>query len=294
MMTPEEGPRPRSRTPGAAPRPWSFSTTLASEFDSNITQDTNNPVADYGVTFLLGTQYSQHLARHRTLTFNYEVAKHTYAQTNLFTRVSNHALVSFNQRLTRHWDLESIGEISLKGSDYEDHDVFDQYVALQRISYHLNDRDRLRLDGAYRLRRYGDTTGRDGMNRFVGFSFRERLSERSAWNVGYRYEANRSEEPRHRYLRRSVTAAYDTGLGPKDVLALSVQYRPRKYEKRVDVRGMRVPRVDNRWDFHTTWTHLLRRALELRLDYLFEPQTSNDPDKKFRDHIVTFSVTHRW
>ncbi len=292
-QAPEEAKQRRSRRHPVPTKPLSFYTSLTTRFDSNIDHQPQEAIADEGVTFGFGTTYSRRFSAQRLLQVDYELGTHSYAQTNKWDRLSHNGSISLEQRLSRLWSLESIGEVSLKGSS-EDRELSDQYIVLQRLNYRLSRRNRLRLFGAYRLKRYNDNGERDSVNRFVGMSFRQRLGQGDQWQASYRYEANRAKSPRNHYLRWTYDLDYLTGLGKRDTLGLGLTFRPRQYERRIKVSGTRVPRRDNRWIFSAAWTRPLRPDLELRLGYGYETQDSNDPDKVYNEHLVYTSVIRHW
>jgi hypothetical protein len=229
-----------------------------------------------------------------TLELSYEVAVHSYTQTDKWDRVSHNLQASFEQRLTRHWNLETNGELSFKGSS-EDRELVDQYILLQQIYYRLNRQNRLGFYGAYRVKRYDDSPDRDATNLYLGGDFEEQLGVGHRWKIGYRYETNRPQSPRHQYIRWTYSMDYTTPLSARGKLILGVRYRSQRYDERLmEIEDTEVPRHDHRWVLSASWIRPLWRNQELDLDYKFETRSSNDPDKEFSAHLLAITLRHRW
>jgi len=62
----------------------------------------------------------------------------------------------------------------------------------------------------------------------------------------------------------------------------------------VDTPGGSAARHDVRWIPAVSWEHRLGGPLAVSVDYKHETRNSNDPDKKFRAHLVTLSFIYRW
>ncbi len=110
----------------------------------------------------------------------------------------------------------------------------------------------------------------------------------------YRYDKNRPISPRRRYIRWSYSAEFTTPIGKRDKLELEAKYRPKLYERQVEVGKKRVPRHDHKWTWSAIWSHALRQNLALELGYEFEWRTSNDPDKRYQAHQMIVGFVYRW
>jgi hypothetical protein len=272
---------PSSRDDGPAwLRPFSFFVSSTGVYDSNINHD-ENPVRDYGAVFGVGTHFETD-----TVEVEYEVASHNYQNTDRWDRISHSLTSSYEQKITRKLSMEAVGELALKGSS-EDRELGDQYVFEPRIHYRISPSNRLRLYGAYRLRRYDENAERDANNQYVGLELRQRLG-RATLDVGYRWEENRAEGPRYTYDRQTYSAQFSTPLaGGLHRLGMEVRYRPQQYAHRfVDDEEDEGLRRDKRWVFTVGGSFVLGRNLEILPGYKFETRSSNDPEKKFGAHAA--------
>lgn len=264
-------------------RPFAFFAGTAGVYDSNIDQD-RVPIRDYGTVFSVGTHFETDAVQ-----VEYEVASHSYQNTDRWDRISHSLTSSYEQKITRKLSLEAVGNLALKGSS-EDRELGDQYVFEPRIHYRLSPSNRLRLYGAYRLRRYDENPERDATNRYAGVELRHRLG-RTALDIGYRWETNRAEGPRFTYDRQTYSAQLSTPLaGGRHRLGLEVRYRPQQYAHRFLDNGSL--RRDKRWIFSAGGSFALGRHVELLPGYKFETRSSNDPDKKFDAHVAYLGLRY--
>lgn len=270
-------------TPAEADPSWlqafSFFASLGGNYDTNINHD-EEPKRDWGYVVGAGTRFETD-----AFELEYEVASHSYENTDRWDRISHSLTTSLDQRLTRRLSVEAVGEVALKGSS-EDRELGDQYVFEPRIHYRFSPSNRLRLFGAHRLRRYDEDPQRDATNQYLGAEFRQRIGPGNL-DFGYRWERNRSEGPRNRYRRQTYNAQYATPLADGlHRLALEVKYRPQQYSERfVDDEEDEGLRRDARWIFSAGASFALGRHLELVPGYKFEFRTSNDPEKEFDAHV---------
>ena len=262
-------------------RPFSFFVSTTGVYESNINHD-ENPVRDYGAVYGVGTHFETD-----TVEVEYEVASHNYQNTDRWDRISHSLTSSYDQKFSKKLSMEAVGEVALRGSS-EDRELGDQYVFEPRIHYRISPSNRLRLYGAYRLRRYDENPERDATNRYVGAEFRQRLG-RSALDVGYRWERNVADGPRFTYDRQTYSAQLSTPLaGGLHRLGMEVRYRPQQYAHRFvsDRHPEEGLRRDRRWIVSLGGSFALGRNFELLPGYRFETRSSNDPDKKFDSHAA--------
>jgi hypothetical protein len=274
------------------PRLWSIHLNVANVFDSNIDHDERGLDA-YGMAGGMGLRFQTSAAR-PLFRLEYEVAGHLYKHTDRWDRVSHHLSTVIERRLGRRLSIETLGEVSLKGSS-EDRELSDQYILEPQVEYRLTRSHKLTLYGAYRLKRYDDSADRDATNRYLGIELRQRASSRGQWEAGYRYETNRSRGLRSRYLRQTYKVEYSHQLTGQDMLALEVKHRRQRYRHRfAEIGDLEVPRQDRRWIPSLSWVHQIAPNIDVRLGYTFETRLSNDPEKNFRAHFTTLSFTRRW
>ncbi|MEP6471621.1 MAG: hypothetical protein ABJC28_06360 [Acidobacteriota bacterium] len=261
------------------PPPFSFFVKAGGVYDSNIDQS-DKPIRDWGTVYGVGTRFETDAFQ-----VEYEVASHSYVNTDRWDRVSHDLTSSYEQKFSKKLSIETVGEIALKGSS-EDRELGDQYILQPRIHYRISPSSRLRLYGAYRLRRYEENPDRDALNRYVGLELRQRLA-RATVEFGYRWENNQADNPRFTYDRQTYSAQFSTPLyGGLHRLAAEVRYRPQQYQHRFIDHANTTLRRDARWIFSLDAAFALGRHLELVSGYTYENRSSNDPDKKYNAHIA--------
>jgi hypothetical protein len=117
---------------------------------SNVNFDQEDRDA-YGLVFGGGVGYAGD-----DFELGYEVAGHSYTNTSRWDRVSHRLEAEFEHDLPGNWELETVGQISFKGSS-EDRDLVDQDFEISpRLEYRFTDERRLRLFTTHRLKRYDD------------------------------------------------------------------------------------------------------------------------------------------
>ena len=285
--------RPQNEvSPSSSSGRVAFYVSLANLFDSNIHQDEEGRNS-YGVVPGLGIYYRNHPDK-PSLEMNYEVAFHSYTNTDRWDRVSHNFRTSYEHRLTRRWRSETTGQISIKGSS-EERELTNQYILEQELEYRFTPNNRFGAFGAYRLKRYSDDPGRNSINPYIGGRFQQRLSGNRSWEVLYRYDHNRSQSPRSRYIRWTYGAEFSTPVFSRNnLLTIEARYRPQLYARQIRVNRERVPRRDQRWILDVSWQRPAWRDVQMALNYRFEKRNSNDPDRRFNEHIMGVTFTYRW
>lgn len=290
-------PSSRSRTEKEsvrAPRRVWLTMSLSSVFDSNINDDEQS-LNSFGLVPGVGLHF-QNDAEKPTFEADYEVAFHRYTNTDKYDRLSQNLTASYRRQLSRRWQARTTGEISLKGSS-EDRDVNNQYLLEQQLQYRINPNNRLRLFGAYRLKRYPlDDIGKNAVDPYIGARFEQKLKGGRGWEILYRYDKNRSQDPKDRYVRWTYDAQFTTPLFRKrqDLLTLDLRYAPRLYARQVKVDGVRVPRRDQRWVLDVLYERPLNQDVRVGLNYRFEIRNSNDPEKNFTSHQFGMTFAFNW
>jgi hypothetical protein len=287
-------PQPRGETAGGAARRLWFTMSLSSVFDTNV-EDDETGVNSFGLVPSLGVHFRND-AEKPSFEADYEVGFHRYTNTQKYDRVSHNLTASYRLQLSRRWQARTNGEISLKGSS-EDRDVNNQYVLEQELHYRVNPSNRLRLFGAYRVKRYPlEDVGKNAVDPYFGARFDQKLKGGRGWEVIYRYDKNRSQDPKDFYVRRTYGAQFTTPLSRerRDLLTLDVRFAPRLYARQVKVDGERVPRRDRRWTADFLYERPLRQDVRMALNYRYETRGSNDPEKNFDSHLFGASFSFDW
>jgi hypothetical protein len=264
-------------------------------FDTNLEHDETN-VKSFGFLPSIAFHFQDQESR-PALELDYEVAPSAYTNTERFDRVSHALTARFERRLFGRWSAVTEGEASIRGSS-EDRDVSNQFIASQRIVYRLTSSLRIEPFYGYRVRRYPeDSSGQDAVNPHFGARLRQRFEGGRRITAGYRYDWNRSQDPRYRYIRRTWEVEYVTPLfGRSDRLTVEGAYKQRTYAARfVEVGDGEVPRRDaNWWVLEAGWERPLGRGLGLELRYKFERRGSNDEEKIFSAHQLGGGIFYRW
>jgi hypothetical protein len=274
-------------------RLW-LSMALSSVYDTNINHDEES-VNSFGLVPSLGMHFRDN-AEKPSFEADYEVALHRYSRTSVYNRISQNMAASYRRQLGRKLQSKTAGEISLKGSS-EDRDVNNQYTLEQQMQYRLNPNNRVRVFGAYRLKRYPSIDrGKNAVDPYIGARFDQKLKGGRGWEIMYRYDKNRSQDPKDRYVRRTYGAQFQTPLFKErhDQLTLEVNYAPRLYARQLKVDGVRVPRLDRRWVMDVLYERPLSPAVQMGLNYRYETRNSNDPDKKFNSHLLGVTFNFQW
>lgn len=272
-------------------RLW-FSATLATSFDTNINHDCQG-VRSFGLVPSLGVHFQNNVEK-PSFEIEYEVAAHNYTNSEEWDRVSQNFVMSYRRHLFGGWTTRTESEITLKGSS-EDRELNNQYTLRQQLEYRLNENSRLQLVGAYRVKRDPLDTGSNAIDPYAGLRFIQKIIGNRRLALSYRYDKNRSWDPKNRYVRWAYEAEFATPIVDRRTrLNFDLTYKPRLYGRTVKVDGDRVPRRDGRWILETQFERVLRPNLLMAFVYRFERRDSNDPDKDFQSNQAGFALTYRW
>ena len=280
----------KSETKDASKSHWLFNMNFGQVFDSNIDQDQKR-LKSFGLVSSLGISYRDNPKR-PSFRFDYEVGWHQYSRTDRWDRVSQLFVASYERRLARHLSLKTEGVASLKGSS-EDRELANQYVIEEQIKYRFNRRNRIKVYGAYRVKRYDDEPLRNTINPYVGAKYQLLMGNRS-WTAGYRYDTSRPVNPRGRYIRWTYTGEFSTPLGREGSLTVGAKYQPKLYARLIKSGETRVPRRDEKWALSAVWEREVRKQLFFGLFYGFETQDSNLIDKQFKANQVGTHIRYQW
>jgi hypothetical protein len=275
-------------------RIWMFG-SLGSFFDTNILHDEQG-VNSFGLVPSIGFHF-QDDAEKPSFTTEYEAGLHRYTGTNEFDRVSHYFNAAYRRQLTHWLSARTTGEISLKGSS-EDRDINNQYSLEQQFQWRLNSSSRLSAFAAYRLKRYPLVdVAKNAIDPYLGGKFQQKLAGGRELQFGYRYDKNRPQGEKDRYVRRTFEAQYSTPLfrSKHDLLTVEARYSPRRYARLIKtIDGTRAPRLDRRWVLEAGYERPLKDNVQLGLKYQFEKRTSNDPDKPFNAHLFGVTFGFKW
>jgi len=269
---------------------WLFTMNFGQVFDSNIDQD-QKALKSFGLMSGLGISYRAN-PKHPSFQFDYEVGWHRYSQTDRWDRRSQLFVASYERKLAKHLSLETEAVGSLKGST-EDRELADQYVVEEQIKYRLNRSNRVKVYGAYRIKRYDDDPLRNTINPYVGAKY-QLLTGRYSWTAGYRYDTSRPVNPRGRYIRWTYSGEFSTPLARDGSLTVGVKYQPKLYARLIKSGETRVPRRDEKWTWSAAWGREASKNLFFGLFCAFEAQDSNLTDKQFKASQVGAHIRYQW
>lgn len=269
--------------------PWSIFTTLSNGYASNIHFDQEN-LGSYGVVLGSGVRYDGD-----DVFFSYEIAGHRYANTARWNRVSQSINASMERDLSERWEFHTEGHIGLKGTS-EDRDLVDQDFEISpRFEFQMTPERRLRLFTIHRLKQYDDAPQTNAFKNYVGAEFREFLQPRRFWEVGARYETNDERANRGDYRRWTYWIEHAIPVTRRDTVIAQVRYRFRRYTARfIEIDDEDRLRVDHYWVPAIGWLRSLGGGVDLRLDYSYEANYSNDPRREYHAHLLWSGFGKRW
>ena len=271
-----------------------LSASLSTVFDSNVEHDERR-LHSFGLVPSFGLHFQDNPEK-PSFEAEYEVGFHRYTRTDSFDRVSQYLTAAYRRRLPGRLSSRTTGEVSLKGSS-EDRDVNNQYSLEQQFQYRLSPAARVSAFAAYRVKRYPlADAGKNAIDPYVGGKFQQALKGGREWEISYRYDKNRSQDPKDRYVRWTYEAQFSTPLfrSRRDLLTVEARYSPRLYARQIKVYGERVARKDRRWVFEVDYERPLARDVRFGLDYKYENRNSNDPDKRFDGHVLGVTFGFDW
>jgi len=282
-------PRPRQR--------FYFENGVTSVYDSNVEHDSTN-IGSYGIVVGATGRYRSRSTK-PGIYMEYGVAAHQYTATDRWDRVSQLGRLGFDVPLGDMFLVGVTGEIYLKGSS-EDREIGDQYAVLPRIEMRPMDDVRLRIITGYRQRQFDEAPTSNAINRYITFDSRMRFGE-GTLEYAARFEKNLPKIHRLRFNRQTYSARYGREVGDNAEVFAGVEYRPVQYPERdvdiLDEEGEEIgeePRMDRRWKPQLKWVHEWSRNMRTDLEYEYEMRFSNDPDKKYRGHVLTLTTAIPW
>ena len=284
------------RRPAPRRQQFWFENGVTNVYDSNIEHDSTN-IGSYGV--IVGASGRYRTIRSRpAIQLEYGVAVHEYTATDKWDRVSHLARAGLDMPVGSSLLLGLTGEGYLKGSS-EDREIGDQYALIPRIEIRPIDDLRLRVIGAYRRRFFENAPGSNATNKYVTFDSRLRMRSVTL-EGGARFEENRPRTTRFRFFRQTYTGRFTFPLSDDDDLLVGLEYRPVRYPDRdVDLEDedgeeYEEVRQDRRWKPQLRWSRKWTRNLVTDLEYEYEMRFSNDPEKRYRGHVITFGTVVEW
>jgi len=285
-----EVPKRRNRRRSEPEKRWSLETTVTGVADSNISHE-SEPEPDIGSVFAAAVDYERRLRSGLEVFASYEAALHRYAKTDEWDRLSHILQGGSRMKVGRRLELETLGEIALKGSS-EDRELGDRYGLLEQADFSLTDRDKLRAGAALRRKRHRDGD-RNSVNAYGEIGYERELDENRKLTASYRYEVNEARVARHSYRRTTYELEYAFPVR-KATVELELKYRPQVYDRLIEVDGDRVKRRDRRWIGGAVYSLELSRKVALEVDYQYTHRTSNDPDRQFQAHAIAATIGRRW
>jgi len=280
----------RRRVPPRPPAsPWFIHSTVSTGFASNVHFDQEDLDA-FGAVVGSGVRYEGD-----DFTVSYKIAVHRYTNTTRWNRVSQLIAASVERDLSDKWEFHTEGQIGFKGTS-EDRDIVDQDLEISpRLEYQWTPDRRLRLFTVHRLKRYNDAPETNAFKNYIGAEFRETLQPRRYWEIGGRYETNDEQADRGDYRRWTYWLEHAIPVTGRDTLLVQVRYRFRRYTARfVEIDDEDYLRMDHRWIPSIGWTRPLGPDFDLRVDYTYESNSSNDPDREYRAHLLWSGIGVRW
>ena len=282
-------PTPRLTVPPPSHGPWTLFARVSNGLSSNVNFDQEN-LGAYGAVLGGGVMFVSD-----DFEFTYELAGHQYTNTDKWNRVSQRLEATFERRLTRNWEFEAVGQVGVKGTS-EDRDLVDQDLEIMpRLQYRFSPDRRIRFFTAHRLKRYNDAPETNARKHYVGVEFREALGEGRHWEAGARFETNDEDLARGDYRRWTYWLEQGMQLTSRDLLVMQLRYRLKHYATRmVEIEDVDHLRLDHRFVPGIAWIHMVNHRFDVRFDYTYESNYSNDPSKEYGAHMAWTSIGARF
>ena len=270
----------------------SLYTGISYVFDSNL--DHSQPgLQTFGVLGGVGGECRLRTSSTR-FDLQYDGVFRRYLDTDIWNVPGHEASASLEQRVGGRWTLGASGEVAINGSA-EDRVLRNEYGVQPQLEYRFNRSNRLLAYGEYLVKRYPNPLGQDAVDPRVGVRFRQLLGERWSWAVSSRYEYNRADSTRYRYVGWTLGADFNNPVGARGGISSGVRYRIRRYTARlVDVGDTKVLRRDSDWVVAVTWRQAVGGLWEIVYGYRWERYGSNDTRREFRDHLVSMTLRRWW
>lgn len=271
-------------------RTWSLLTRFSGSFDTNLAHDPVRTSA-FGFVPSITAGYMIRSPRHR-IKFVYSFANPRYNVDTELTRFGNYFSASYRYDLGR-WSFETNGEASIKGTN-DDRETNNLYILTETIGYRFDNRTKLKLFGAYRLRRFAkEDQDRNAVNPRFGLKFTREINKKIRWKLGYRFEENRAISARQDYFRSKYKTGFELNIDRYNVLDAAFSYRTRRYKTRA-AKGLEDLRRDRKWSFDVLWRRSISPRFGIESGYKYENQESNDFRKLYVNHQFVFSVYYHF
>lgn len=319
----------RTRPPGsrAAPPATTLQWTvgLSTVYESNL-ERRHRGLESMGVLLSAGAGVRTGAAG-SVVSVDYDYALHRYELGDRWDRAAHTGRVALSSRLGSAVILAATAEYA-SGRSSEDSEIGTEYSVLPRIEVRPDARHRIRLQGGYRKRRFGDLSGSNADNQLLGLDYRLGASRRPALQIASRYDANTTEEPRNRFQRWSHTARFTIPIAAAGEVAFEVRQSTRRYPDRLlhmepienvgaegiewlsayheanpgwpgpgvtqpDDRWRTFPRIDEIWSPAVGIALRTPGGIELDLYYTYETRLSNDLRKGYGAHTTRLSTRLR-
>ena len=287
-----EAEAPRRRNRSRSPR-WLLDASVSGVYDSNI-RNSRDGLESYGSVLEAGLRFENRRS-FPTLVLDYEIAGHTYTNTDTWDRVSHRGLASYIRRFDdNRWRWETMAWAYLGGVTVFDRELVDRYMLLSRLDRRLGSNDRLRVYGALRRTRYRESTAGDASSPYIGAELRHDFSARHRAEIGYRYEENDAESERLDYSRSTVSADYDFTASAQDRLSFGLAYRHQSYPNRLVSDESTEVRAEDRWSPRIRWVHSFSPEWQLQTDFGYDERFSNDPSREYSGQRLELLLRRQW
>lgn len=255
---------------------------LSNTFDTNIEHD-DEDLDSYGLVPSAVVSLRDRTRKPRAM-LEYEIARHSYSNTERWDRVSHRIRSAFESKASDRIYLALDAEVSLGGTS-EDRDVSNEYSVQPQIEYRLTRVVRVHAYGTLREKRDRDDPTDDSSKPNVGFVL-ELKGSRVGLDLEARRERNREQIDRGNYDRSTFSGELELPfIGRGGQLEIEVKHRQKDYLARfVEVDNDDVLRADRRWILQGGWLLPVGRSAAIEARYEYEKRRSNDPDKVYLAH----------
>src|SRR5919198_2686657 len=284
-----------SKSPVTSPNPLDLTlyTAVSTVYETNLLH-TPSQLDSYGLLLGAGADVRARWS-HTTVELQYDGVYRSYTDTDIWDVPGHQASIAVAQRVTKRWGVGGEAGVQLNGST-EDRVLRNEYTAQADVEYRPRGPGRVQVYFEYMLKRYPDALNiRNAADPRAGVKYRRALGARGTWGIGGRYDYNSADSSRYTY--RGWTATTDVGvpLGPAGLISASFRYNIRRYTDRlVTVDTGQELRRDADNVATIAWRQGIARVWEIVAGYRFDYYYSNDPDKRFRDDLISVMLTRYW
>lgn len=262
-----------------------FRLTASGVFDTNVDHD-DDDIDSYG-----GVMSARLGLRLEGASIEYRLGVNRFTNSSRWNRTTHRVVARFSRALQPDLLVDGQADIALQHAS-EDREIGNYYTVQPRVTYEIDDDQRLRARVRYRMRRSEERPTSNATRTEAGLEYEQRFGRAHRATVEVRYQQNESTLARERYEGGLLEAEYRGDVGRRSEVVAGLEFRQLTYADRlVGADPGAARRHDDRWVARLSWVQKLGGQTEWRVDYELERRLSNEPGKTFRAHRLGWSVS---